>query len=545
LKNHPRSFFESVFAILLLLGGAATAVRAQNSPNSTINPTTQTILVLPFENTSKAPGIEWIGEAFPEVLGQRLSSPGLYVISREDRNYAFDRMGIPVNVRPSRATLYRIAEQMDADYVVLGDYNFDGQTFTGRAQVLDMKRLRLSNQMESAGPLVNLISIETGLAYELLKNMNPQTKVSKVEFMNAAQPVRLDAFENYIRGLVTTDRAEKIKRLKEAVRLNPQYTLAMLQLGRTYYKERDYEGATTWLAKVPPSDESAGEANFILGLSYYYLGLLEKAETAFKVTESKIPLTEVVNDVGVVLSRRNKAGATDHFQHAAQADPADSDYAFNYALSLWRDGDTAAAIKELRDSVQRHPTDVEAKQLLDTIIAGASAGLSRGQAQSAATLNSKGFVPRIKKNYDETSYRQLALELQNVLEQSASKGDPKRHAALLVEQGQQLLATGMTSDAEHDFREAVVQDPTNAEAHLGLAKIAETKNDDATARAEANAALQLQQSSGAYLVLARSEAKANNLTVAIQRVDQALWLEPNNAEALTLKHDLKARQTPQ
>jgi hypothetical protein len=46
-------------------------------------------------------------------------------------------------------------------------------------------------------------------------------------------------------------------------------------------------------------------------------------------------------------------------------------------------------------------------------------------------------------------------------------------------------------------------------------------------------------------VLARCEAKANNLTVAMQRVDQALWLEPNNAEALALKHELQTRQTPQ
>jgi predicted TPR repeat methyltransferase len=78
-----------------------------------------------------------------------------------------------------------------------------------------------------------------------------------------------------------------------------------------------------------------------------------------------------------------------------------------------------------------------------------------------------------------------------------------------------------------------------------LANIAETKNDDVNARAEANSSLQLQQSAGAYLVLARSEAKANNLTVAVQRVDQALWLEPNNAEALALKHDLQSRTPPQ
>jgi Tfp pilus assembly protein PilF len=408
---------------------------------------------------------------------------------------------------------------------------------------MDMKRLRLTNPMQSSGPLVNLISIETSLSYDLLKMLAPQTRTSKTEFMNASQPVRLDAFENYVRGLVVTDREKKIKRLKEAVRLNPQYTLAMLHLGRTYFRNREYDSAATWLSKIPATDASAGEANFLLGLSYYYLSQLDKAEAAFKVTESKIPLTEVVNNVGVTLSRRGKAGATEHFKKAVQADPADSDYTFNYALALWRDGDTATASRSLRDSVQRHPTDVESKQLLDAIIAGASAGLARGQVQQSQS--GRAFLPRIKKNYDETSYRQIALELQNVLEQSASKSDPRRHAALLVEQGRQLLATGMSADAERDFREAVMQDPTNADAHLGLANIAETKNDDATAKAEANSSLQLDQSCGAYLVLARLEAKANNLSVAIQRVDQALWLEPNNAEALALKHDLKARQTPQ
>ena len=104
----------------------------------------QTLLVLPFENESKAPGLEWISESFPEVLGQRLASPLLYIVSRDDRSNGFDRAGIPANVHLSRATLYRIAEQMDADYVVLGAYNFDGQTFTARAQLLDMKALRLS-----------------------------------------------------------------------------------------------------------------------------------------------------------------------------------------------------------------------------------------------------------------------------------------------------------------------------------------------------------------------------------------------------------------
>ena len=66
----------SRYSALLLLVLAALGAAAQMRP---ANPSAQTLLVLPFENESKAPGLEWISESFPEVLGQRLASPLLYI----------------------------------------------------------------------------------------------------------------------------------------------------------------------------------------------------------------------------------------------------------------------------------------------------------------------------------------------------------------------------------------------------------------------------------------------------------------------------------
>ena len=120
----------------------------------------QTVLVVPFDNQSKAPGIEWISDSFPELLGERLNSPTLFVLPREDRIRAYDRLGIPVELHPSRATIYRIAEQLDVDMVVLGMYNFDGRTFTATAQVLDMRRQKLLPEIHAVGPLVQLIDIQ-------------------------------------------------------------------------------------------------------------------------------------------------------------------------------------------------------------------------------------------------------------------------------------------------------------------------------------------------------------------------------------------------
>ena len=111
----------------------------------------KTLLVLPFQNTSKVPGLDWIGESFPEVVGPRLS--GFFVIDRQERLNAFDRLGLPANLRPSRATAYEIAQAMEVDYIILGSYAYDGQNFSARAQVLDMQRLHLSQPVIASGSL--------------------------------------------------------------------------------------------------------------------------------------------------------------------------------------------------------------------------------------------------------------------------------------------------------------------------------------------------------------------------------------------------------
>ncbi len=270
---------------------------------------TQTVMVMPFENQSSAPGLEWIGEAFPEVLSQHLASSQLYVVGREDRDHAFDHSGIPQNLLPSRATIYRIAEEMDADYVVMGSYTYDGTVFTAHAQLLDMKKLHLYPAVESSGPLANLIDLQTMLAWEVLQQMPGHSAITRDQFLKAVPPVRLDAFENYIRGTMATSYQQRIHYFHEALKLNPNYTLAMLQLGKTYFDNHEYESASVWFARIPKTDSAIGEASFLLGLSEFYRGNFDKAFAAFNYLSTRVPLTELYNNMGVAEARRGRRRA--------------------------------------------------------------------------------------------------------------------------------------------------------------------------------------------------------------------------------------------
>ncbi|MGO9516094.1 MAG: tetratricopeptide repeat protein, partial [Candidatus Korobacteraceae bacterium] len=326
---------------------------------------------MPFENHSSAQGLDWISEAFPQVLSQRMASPHLYLINREDRTYAFDRVGIPATVHPSRATIYHIAELMDADYVVLGSYNYDGSRFSASAQLLDMKKLHLSPEVQSSGPLAGLIDVQTELAWELLEQLPVPPAMTREQFLKASAPIRLDAFEAYIRGIMAPDHQQKVRYFHSALKLNPGYTAAMFQLAKTYYDAHEYESACLWFGRVPKDDPSAGEANFLLGMSEFYRGNFDKAFSAFGSLAARLPLTEVYNNMGVTEARRGRRGAAvEYFSKAVNADPNDADYRFNLAVALFKNGDSAGAARQLRDELQRRPTDGEARSLLDMINRG-------------------------------------------------------------------------------------------------------------------------------------------------------------------------------
>jgi len=481
-------------------------------------------LIIPFENTSNAPAVDWIGESFPEVLSTRLSPSGFFIMGREDRLNAFDRLGIPTGAKPSRATLYQVAQQLDADYVVMGDYRVDGANITARARLMDMERLRLSPELVETGPLANLIAIQTALAWDVLNSLTPGA-VAKSDFVSQFPAQRPDVLENYVRGITATNDQEKIRHFKEVVRLEPTHALALLQLGKSYYKERDYESAILWLERVPTSDANFNEAQFYLGLAAFYGSHMDKAENAFHTLAARLPLPEVLNNLGVVAARRAQHGARAYFEKTVQTDPNEPDYRFNLAVALFRDGDTPGATRELRELLAIHP-DSEARSFLEAI--------SSGEPPARLPLE------RLKRNYDESTFRQLALEIENTNEARLAQSDPASHADFHLRHGQELLQEGLTGEAEKQFREAVVLQPASAQAHAGLAEVFAAGQDSAGARNEARMSLKLQPNAQAYLVLARLDLAEKKNAAAAQDVEHALALDPANAVAVALKRDIAA-----
>jgi tetratricopeptide (TPR) repeat protein len=539
-----------VFLVSLLL---CPPLRAENTPASgqaldSHTTVGRTMVVIPFENTSPTPGLEWLGESFPETFHEQLNSPVLYVAGRDERLHAYDRQGVPAGVHPPRATLYRLAEQMDVDYAVLGSYRYDGARLTAIAQLLDMRAERLLPAVTESGPLADLGTLQSALAWDLLRLIRTDYSVPRDKYIASVRPAHLDALENYVRGTLATSAEEKVKYYREAVRINPAYAQAWLELGKTYYAQRAYELAITALSQVQQSSSTSGlmsgavarEANFYLGLAAYAHGDFAKSETAFQFVAARLPLAEVYNNLGVVASRRGQKKASEYFQRAIENDPSDPDYHFNMGVTLSLAGDRAGATRELRAALDHRPSDAEAKMMLDSLTTPAGSG-----AIVPSSATTKVPAERIKRNYEEDAFRQMTTQIGSWAEQQFARSDSHSHARFHVELGNELLAHGFTTEAEAEFRHAAAVDPSSTAPLTALATALADDNDargDAReARAQAEAALRIRESAEAYLILARLDLRENRMEAAAQNINRALQLDPGSPAGQNLKRTLAAK----
>ena len=496
------------------------------------------LLVLPFDNRSGQPSLEWVREAAPEILGSRFASAGFAPMSRADRMYALDHLGLPEGFHPSRASSLKLAETLDADSIIVGSFLTDGTGLVAEAQVVDVPHLRMSQAVSVRGEMRDLVGIFDTLAWKLTRQMDPGFKVSQETFVVAGAGIRVDAFEQYIRGITEPDQAERLRHLNQSVQLSPGFSPALMALGREDYNGQQYEQAATSFAKVDRNDPNALEAGFYRGLSLLFSGDYVHAEEAFAGVARVLPLAEVLNNQGVALSRRGKDGGP-LYRQAVSADPAQPDYHFNLAVSLKRHGDTPEALTEMAQCLRLRPNDTEAQGLNQVWRGLQATPVLEGDAESKADP-----LERIARNFDAQAFRQAAQMLDQVEATRLAALNPRQRAQRLAGQAKDYLDHGLLLEAERTYQSAAAADSRIVEVHAGLAEVRERTGDAEAARKEARAALEIGASPDAYLVLGRLDLANGRVDEARREAGEALRLDPRNraAQELVRKAETKAGQ---
>lgn len=257
----------------------------------------QRCLVLPFPNRSGDPSLDWLGESFVVGLRTAMARSSVTVLSHDERARALALLGVPAGAELSLASQMRLAKAADARWLVVGWYDYDGETLTAGASLVDLEREHLTALAAQSGPLTELESMQARLGWAVQNEVEPGAPAAAPGAAAVSMP--LSAYEEFTRARLAATPAERIQRLLTAAHLAPQSGRVLLALGEAYAANHQTAPALEWLEKVPPSAPERLEAAFQAGVAAYTLGQTQKAADLWRSVAQQLPLPAVMNNLAV------------------------------------------------------------------------------------------------------------------------------------------------------------------------------------------------------------------------------------------------------
>ncbi|HYL63412.1 MAG TPA: tetratricopeptide repeat protein [Candidatus Methylomirabilis sp.] len=563
-----------VWALVVCCGAALPACGGQaatNPQNAAADLSQQGIyLVFPFENVGSSPRLDWLGEGLEELTIQRLTAAGQQVYTHSGRTSELDRSGLPPSAKLSHASMLRIAQDMDADFVIFGKFTSDGQSLTVDAQVLRVSPTRLLPAVQETGALDSLMDLHLRLLWRLLSANDHVYARSLAEFSKAQRPLRLDAFEHYIRGIQASDDEQRLRDLREAARLEPEWPAPDFAIGDAYYARRDCDSALAWYAKVPKTNDRYAEALFATGVCKLLMNQPDRAEEVFTSLQEALrsnmvsgaDLPEILNNLALALARQGKtAAAITDLRRAEELDPDTSDYPFNLGLLAFSTKDFAGAADYFREAAGREPDNAENRAWVILSLDKADRKTEADQERDSAaetfgpdglptvSLDAKGDsltrLERVRRELDTTVLRELVAGSGGAASgQAATAAATAETPAAHVRRGRQELSAGRVAEAEAEFRAALAGDANSASAHNGLADVYLRRSNLEEASKEMQASLQIRDSAVVHTNLARVYLALKKPDLARAEVERALKLAPKYADAKELLDRLQKVKSP-
>ena len=524
-------------------------------------------VVLPFENAGAPTKLDWLGEGLEELTIERLTAAGEQVYSHAGRAAELERYGLPTSSTFSRATMLRVAEDLDADFLIYGKYAAaaKGSGITIEMRALSVNPLALKPAVQESGPLESLMELHTRLLWRTLSSRERHYALSLADFTKRQHPLRMDAFEQYARGLQSSDPDARLAQLHEAARLEPEWPDPIFALGEAYFSKKDYNAALAWFFKIPKTYDRYAEALFFSGVCRLQSNQAELAEQAFHTLQETLKnptangadLPEVLNDLAIAQARQGKqAAAQASLRRAAELAPGEDDYSFNLGLLALGTDDAGAAADYFRQAAEREPDSAEDRALLILSLEKAGKNAEADQEREAAkeafgpnglpviqlsnpSDKKKETLARLTRIKRELDVSELRAEPAEAPVDAASAGAANDTPATRVRRGRQELAVGHLDVAEKEFRAVLAGEPANAAAHRGLGEIARRRGKMEDAVRELQASLATRDSAEVRTMLAKIYLDQKKPELARAEAAKALKLAPNYAEAKQLLEHLQ------
>jgi Tfp pilus assembly protein PilF len=537
----------AAFALLTLFEPAALSAQPAG---------TSRILVVPFENVRREPRLYWLSEAAAMLLADELRARGLAAIPRDERVRAFDELHLPLSASLSHATVIKVGQLVGATEVIVGTLALDGDSLKVEAHSIRIDVGRLQPDVAERAPLKDLLAMFGRLASRLA----PEARVSA---RPAPQPP-LEAFENYVKGLIAESASAQATFLENAIKLSAGYDRAELALWSVRTDQGDHTAALAAARAVPEGSPLARRARFHAGVSLLDLRRYDDAFVVFKALADEAPASGVgrsgpvaaaLNNLGIVQMRRGSTPQTGtpafYLTKASEAEPGDADYLFNLGYAYLMDRNNQGAIYWLREALRRDPADPDAHYVLAAALQGSGAAVEAEREKALARQLSSRYeelerraaadrlpVPkgleRVRADPDTRGGLRPELAIVN-----SAQRDQRELATFHLERGRRLFEREADSEAMTELRRVVYLSPYDADAHLLIGRIHLRAGRPQEAVDALKISIWSEDTAAARIALAAAYLKLQNTTAARGELEHALALDPSSTEAKRMLNEIR------
>jgi tetratricopeptide (TPR) repeat protein len=498
------------------------------------------ILVVPFEAPGRDGRTYWLGEALSVLVADDINARGLGAITRASRERAYDQLHLPPNAVLSRATVIRVGQIVGAEQVVVGEVAVDGDVLTVRLRPIRIDIGRAGQDVTERGDLKDLFALATRAARRAMPGGD-----------NAAAPVSLSlqAFENYIKGLLAEQPASQATFLETALKLDPSYDRARIALWEVRTAQGDHAAALAAVKRVEGSSPAARRARFLAALSMMGMRQYDDAFTALKGLQDQSFSAAVLNNLGVVQIRRGSTAETGkpiyYFTQAVNAEPDDPDFLFNLGYAYAIDRDPQGAIYWLREALRRNPADGDAHVVLAAELDAAgrpseasrerelAAQLSSKYAEASRRLGTDALPQRLERTRGDLEPRRTQSVDRAIV--NTTQRDQQDLARFHLDRARRLFEREQDPEAMAELRRAVFLSPYEAQAHLLLGRIHLRGGRPHEAVDALKISIWSQDTAAARVALAEAYLLLKDFPNARAEVQRALTLEPASAAAKQLQ----------
>ena len=536
-------------ALLAVVLGAGAFAAAQTPPKrSSPLPAANRVLVVPFENGRGEPRFQWLSEAAAVLLTDNLRGAGSNAIVRPERVRAFEQLYLPVSAALSKATVIKVGQLVGASEVVVGTFTVDGDALAVTARSIRVDAGRLQPEIVERGPLTDLFAIFQRLASRLTPGV--------AQLPQQSPP--LDAFENYIKGLVAENPVSQANFLEAALRDQPGFDRARLALWEVRAEQSDHAGALEIIRGVAATSPVAFRAQFSTALSLIELKRLDEAMAILQKLLERAPdppaTAAVLNNLGVLMLRRGtttQSGSPVYYLTKATDAEPDPDYMFNLGYAYASDKNYQGALYWLREALRRDPADVDAHYLLAVVLQATGNTVESARERDLSRQLSSRYEDLDRRAAENRTPVPPGLErLRQYFEGpregradqalvTSAQREQRELAAFHLDQGRRLFEREQDREALAELRRAVFLSPYEARAHLMIGQIHLRAGRPADAIDAFKISIWSEDQAQAHVFLGQAYLKSGDKVRARAEAQRALVMAPDSADAKRLLAEIR------